>query len=70
MNAVAAQPHVTLSGDRAGEYVIEEEHSDGRLVLAPEDSSYPLLTPAFSGRPASTEEFQHLLGDLPTDGEG
>jgi hypothetical protein len=33
MNAVAAQPHVTLSGDVAGEYVIEEQRPDDRLVL-------------------------------------
>jgi hypothetical protein len=28
MNVVAAQPHVTLSGDRVGEYVIEEERPE------------------------------------------
>lgn len=35
MSFVAAE-HVTLSGDRAGEYLIEEERPDGRLLLAPE----------------------------------
>jgi hypothetical protein len=39
MNAVAAQPHVTLSGDRAGEYLIEEERPDGALLLIPDTSS-------------------------------
>ena len=36
MNAVAAQLHVTLSGDRAGEYIIEEQRPDGVLVLVPD----------------------------------
>jgi hypothetical protein len=31
---------------------------------------YPTVVPAFTGRPATAEEFQRLLGDLPTDGEG
>jgi hypothetical protein len=30
--------HVTLSGDRAGEYLIEEERPDGRLVLVRDTS--------------------------------
>jgi hypothetical protein len=71
MNPVAAPPHVTLSGDRAGKYVIEEERPDGRLVLAPDnEDAYPAIVPAFAGRPATPEEFQRLLGELPTDGEG
>jgi hypothetical protein len=32
--------------------------------------TYPTVVPAFTGRPATAEEFQRLLGDLPTDGEG
>jgi hypothetical protein len=35
MNAVATQPHVTLSGDITGEYVVEDQHPDGRLSLVP-----------------------------------
>jgi hypothetical protein len=31
MSTVARQPHVTLSGDRAGKYVIYEERPDGAL---------------------------------------
>ena len=71
MNPVAAPPHVTLSGDIVGGYVIEEERPDGRLVLAPDkEDGYPAAMPAFAGRPATPEEFQRLLGDLPADGEG
>ncbi len=31
MNLVAAPPHVTLSGDRAGEYIVTDERPDGEL---------------------------------------
>jgi hypothetical protein len=76
MNAVAAQPHVTLSGDRAGEYMIEEERPDGRLVLVPDpDDPYPVVTWAevlkrSGGRELTPEEFERHFGDLPTDDEG
>ena len=43
--------HVTLAGDRDGEYVIREERPDGTLVLTPEavaDASF-----AAARRPAS-----------------
>ncbi len=42
---------------------------NGELTLVP-DTAYPAAVPVFSGRPATSEEFQDLLGDLPTDGEG
>jgi hypothetical protein len=61
--------HVTLVGDRAGDYLVEEELPDGRLLLRP-DPSYPTVMPAFSGRAATAEEFERILGALPTDGEG
>jgi hypothetical protein len=32
--------HVTLAGSRAGDYLVEKELPDGRLVLRP-DPSYP-----------------------------
>ena len=71
MSPVAEQAHVTLSGDIEGEYIVEDRRPDGRLSLAPDTAaSYPIVVPAFSGRPATAEEFQELLGDLPTDGEG
>jgi hypothetical protein len=75
MNPVAAPPHVTLSGDRAGEYVVEEERPDGRLVLAPDSKdTYPAVVPAFAGRSATPEEFAAFEAEygpfLPPDGEG
>jgi hypothetical protein len=69
MNPVAAPPHVTLSGDRAGEYVVEEERSDGRLVLAPDLSAKAILA-RHGAVPMSAENFQRHFGDLPTDDEG
>jgi hypothetical protein len=69
MNAVAAQLHVTLSGDRAGEYVIEEERPDGRLVLVP-DLSVKAILARHGATPMSAENFERHFGDLPTDDEG
>jgi hypothetical protein len=42
--------HVTLAGDRAGDYLVEEEMPDGRLLLRP-DSSYPKVMPSFGIQP-------------------
>ena len=68
---MATQPHVTLSGDIVGEYVVKDRRPDGSLVLVPDsDEGYPAVVPAFSGSAATAEEFQQLLGELPTDGEG
>jgi hypothetical protein len=61
--------HVTLVGDRAGDYLVEEELADGRLVLRPEPT-YPSVMPARNGRAATPEEREKILGALPTDGEG
>ena len=46
--------HVTLAGDRTGDYLVEEELPDGRLVLRP-DPFYPTAMPAFDGRAAARE---------------
>ena len=74
MNAVAVQPHVTLSGDRAGEYVIEEERPDGRLVLA-RDTSVAAIRRRGGSRamtPAESAAFwrEHGPHMQPPDGEG
>jgi hypothetical protein len=66
---MASESHVTLSGDITGEYIVKKKGPSGELTLVP-DTAYPVVVPAFSGRPATSEEFQELLGDLPTDGEG
>ena len=70
MNPVAAPPHVTLSGDRAGEYVIEEERPDGRLVLA-RDTSIAAIRRRHDLTPATLAEFEGEYGPVrPSDGEG
>ncbi|HEY3760071.1 MAG TPA: hypothetical protein VGL37_09935 [Solirubrobacteraceae bacterium] len=60
-------PHVTLAGDLNGDYLIEQELPDGRLLLRP-NPTQPLA--AFAGRPATPQEFQQLLAGLSTDNEG
>ncbi len=76
MNPVAAPPHVTLSGDRAGEYVIEEERPDGRLVLArARDTSIAAIRRRGGTRAMTSEESaefwrEHGPHMQPPDGEG
>jgi len=57
--------HVTLVGDRAGYYLVEEELPDGPLLLRP-DPSHPTVMPAFGGQAATAEEFERILGSLPS----
>jgi len=61
--------HVTLAGDRAGDYLVEEELADGRLVLRPEPA-YPTVMPVRNGRAATPDERERILGALPSHGEG
>ena len=69
MNAVAAQLHVTLSGDRAGEH-IEEQHPDGVLVLVP-DTGIAAIRRRHDLTPATLAEFEEEYGPIrPPDGEG
>ena len=70
MNAVAAQLHVTLSGDRAGEYIIEEQRPDGVLVLVP-DTGIAAIRRRHDLTPATLAEFEEEYGPIrPPDGEG
>jgi hypothetical protein len=70
MSPVAAQPHVTLSGDRAGEYLIEEERSDGALLLVP-DTSAEAIRRRHGLTRATLAEFEAEYGPVqPPDGEG
>jgi len=69
MSAVAAQPHVTLSGDINGDYVVEDRRPDGRLVIAP-DLSVKAILARHGATPMSAESFERHFGDLPTDDEG
>jgi hypothetical protein len=77
MRAVATQPqlvHVTLSGDLAGEYVIEEKRPDGRLVLVPDTSAEAIRERAglLDPTPEQAEAFwaEHEPQMLPPDDEG
>jgi hypothetical protein len=65
-----AQLRVTLSEPGvAGDYVLEERHPDGSLVLRP-DTSAAAMERRAGLRPMSDEDFEEVLGDLPRDGEG
>lgn len=64
-------PHVTLVGDVAGDYIVEETRSDGRLVLAPDPEPTMEEVHREQGtRPMSAAEFDRHFGALPSDGEG
>jgi hypothetical protein len=68
--AVERVLHVTLSGDRAGDYVVLEERDDGSLVLGP-DTSAEAMRRRHGLTPATLEEFVAEYGPiLPSDGEG
>jgi hypothetical protein len=62
--------HVTLSGDRSGDYVVVEERPDGSLVVAPDTSADAILR-RHNMTPATLEEFEAEYGPVqPPDGEG
>ena len=63
------QAHVKLSGDLSGDYVVEDQRPDGRLVLRP-DLSVSAILARHSERELTPEEFGRHFGHLPTDGEG
>jgi hypothetical protein len=74
MQTVSRQAHVTLSGDIAGEYVVEDRRPDGRLLLAP-DTSWDAILRRGEGRELTDEEYQAFLAKhgphlLPPDDEG
>jgi hypothetical protein len=73
MQTVSRQAHVTLSGDIAGEYVVEDQRADGRLVLVPDTSAAAIRIRGGSRR-LTDDEWQHFLADhgpqmLPPDDE-
>jgi hypothetical protein len=69
MEAVATQPHVTLSGDINGDYVVKDELPGGELTLVP-DTSIDAVRQRLGTEPMSAEEFERHFGELPTDDEG
>jgi len=63
------QAHVKLTGDLSGDYVVEDQRADGRLVLRPDLSVVAILA-RHGERALTPEEFDRHFGHLPTDGEG
>lgn len=60
---------VTLNGDLSGDYVVEDQHPDGRVVLRP-DLSVRAMLARHDLRELTPDEFERHFGALPTDGEG
>lgn len=70
MISVVEQPHVKLSGDSEGPYVVEETRADGRLLVAPDTSAQAIME-RLGHRPATLAEFEAEYGPVqPPDGEG
>lgn len=68
--AVQRAVHVTLSGDRTGDYLVVEERQDGSLVVAPETRADAMLRRQ-GLTPATLEEWEAEYGPVqPPDGEG
>jgi len=53
----------------AGDYVVDERHEDGSLLLRP-DTSAEAIARRLGVTPVSQEEFDKHFGHLPSDGEG
>jgi len=58
---MASEPHVTLSGDIVGEYVVKDRRPDGELRLVPDE--YPATVPKYGGRRATPEEFEAFVAE-------
>lgn len=70
MISVVEQPHVKLSGDFEGSYVVEETRADGRLLVAPDTSAQAIME-RLGHKPATLAEFEAEYGPVqPPDGEG
>jgi len=64
------RPHIKLSGDIEGPYVVEETRSDGRLVISPDTSAQAIME-RLGHEPATLAEFEAEYGAVkPPDGEG
>lgn len=63
------RPHVKLSGDVEGAYVVEETRSDGRLVISPDTSARAILE-RLGHEPAKLADFEAEYGPVqPSNGE-
>jgi hypothetical protein len=74
MTRVAAQPHVSLSGDINGDYIVEDERPDGRLILV-RDTGIASIRRRLGTRAMTSEESaefwrEHRPHMQPPDGEG
>jgi hypothetical protein len=74
MSLVVAPPHVTLSGDIVGEYVVMDKRPDGELRLVP-DTSIAAIRRRQGTRAMTSEEFEEFMAEhgphmQPPDGEG
>lgn len=68
--AVERAPHVTITGDRSGDYVVVEERDDGSMVVAPDTSADAILR-RLDMTTATIEEFEAEYGPIqPPVGEG
>ena len=61
--------HLTATGDVAGEYVVDEELPDGRLVIRADTSAAAIRRRAGLEQ-IGADEFAEHFGQLPTDDEG
>ena len=61
--------HLTATGDVAGEYVVDEELPDGRLVIRADTSAAAIRRRAGLEQ-ISADEFAEHFGQLRTDDEG
>ena len=53
----------------AGDYVVDERHEDGSLLLRP-DTSWEAIQRRLGVTSVTQEEFERHFGHLPTDDEG
>lgn len=65
--AAVDQRRVRLTGFVSGDYVVEEERPDGRLVLRP-DLSLRAILARHGERELTPQEFARRFGHLPADG--
>ena len=68
-SSMASEPHVTLSGDITGDYIVDEKGPGGELRLVP-DTSISAIRQRLGTEPMTVEEFDRHFGDLPSDDEG
>lgn len=66
--------HVTLAGDLTGDYLVDEQLADGRLVIRP-DTTAAAMNRRMGLEPLTADEFTAFIAGhgtdmLPADSEG